>query len=1016
MNRHLAYAALAAILSCQTFVMEAGIPVVNMGAPATSMMNAPTRTAADGLVINGTGQTATILVNGQNLSEQIKISATHGLSVYPTELPPDAKESNVEVTLVSTLPETDGMVIFRSGDYRYAVNVKGYGSALEEKDLSISPVYSGSDKKFSNGKSEGFNPGKDGYTVEFRANLKGRHHIDIYGVTPEGQSFKAYVEGEEMGLYHGTSKVAFGNPLTSKDGGKSQFYNNDGMAHTYRYAVTSDKRVFAYRDGIQVAALRSADYANQSEWAIENGDIVENLLHNPGFEGEWEERGDGVVDKIEGWHLDPLDQYNCTYNVINKELDNDLDYYNHVAKLQRYNWNDGWGAGSMSQIVDVAPNSTYSLSFLASAGSDQKTGQLQGQVFIQEVQDSRLGNSVDITNEGELKPYGLTYTTSADCKQLKVMLYNERFTNGGGWGSNPPAFLVDEMVLSGSSRILDQKVGYDLTGSGLEYFTYDTTGAFAPVAPVMEADVTELELNGYGTSQTIRINIANLLGDGTVKLTTTPGFSVSPDLLTSTGDVTVTLCSTMPETMGQLILRSGDMRSYIDLYGTHEGLETKDLSSNPIYNDAKDRTFSHGATDGFTAGENGYTMEFKVQIRSDRNTFNAYAVTPDGAAFKAYVESNSIGLYNGSDKISFPNPFTAADGGKSQFYNADGKSHTYRFAVTPDKRVFAYRDGLLVATLRADDYANQPEWAIENGDLKENLLKNPGFEGEWNTRADGLVDRVEGWTLNPMDQYNCQYSVINKELDKDLDYNNHVMKLQRYNWNDGWGAGTVSQIVDVAPNSTYSLSFLAAAGNDSKTGQLQGQVFIQEVQDTRLGNSVDITNEGDLKPYGLTYTTSADCNQVKVMLYNERFTNGGGWGSNPPAFLVDEMVLSGTSRVLDRKVGFDMAGMNANLLEYFTYDATGAYAPLTPGFGDDFISGVETIIGNSRETAKITGEGVAITGTRANSTVVVSDLLGNTVAYKQNYPEGSTIPLPSHGVYLCTIHFGNNSKTIKIAY
>lgn len=120
--------------------------------------------------------------------------------------------------------------------------------------------------------------------MEFRANLKGRHHIDIYGVTPEGQSFKAYVEGEEMGLYHGTSKVAFGNPLTSKEGGKSQFYNNDGMAHTYRYAVTSDKRVFAYRDGIQVAALRSADYANQSEWAIENGDIMENLLHNPGFE------------------------------------------------------------------------------------------------------------------------------------------------------------------------------------------------------------------------------------------------------------------------------------------------------------------------------------------------------------------------------------------------------------------------------------------------------------------------------------------------------------------------------------------------------------------------------------------------------------------------------------------------------------------------------------------------------------------------------------------------------------
>ena len=54
-------------------------------------------------------------------------------------------------------------------------------------------------------------------------------------------------------------------------------------------------------------------------------------------------------------------------------------------------------------------------------------------VKIQELQDSKLGTSVTITNEDEMEQYGLNYTTSADCKQIKVILYNERFLNGGGW-------------------------------------------------------------------------------------------------------------------------------------------------------------------------------------------------------------------------------------------------------------------------------------------------------------------------------------------------------------------------------------------------------------------------------------------------------------------------------------------------------------------------------------------------------------------------------------------------------
>ena len=171
-----------------------------------------------------------------------------------------------------------------------------------------------------------------------------------------------------------------------------------------------------------------------------------------------------------------------------------------------------------------------------------------------------------------------------------------------------------------------------------------------------------------------------------------------------------------------------------------------------------------------------------------------------------------MGFYNGASQISISNPATAADGGKQKFYNKDGKFHTYRFAVTSDKRIFAYRDGIQVATLRASDYGNQAEWAVENGEIVENLLKNSNFEGEYNVRADGLVNRVEGWILDPIDQYNCAYDVANLEIDNELDHNNHAMKLQRYNWNDGWGAGTVSQIVTWLPTAlTVSLSLPKAA-------------------------------------------------------------------------------------------------------------------------------------------------------------------------------------------------------------
>lgn len=988
-----------------------------IGMPNPLANNLPVRLPASGeLVITSTGGTESFTVSGCNLSEDIILKASAGFKVMPAQLPADAENATVRVTYTSSLPETDGYLVMRSGDFRQIINLKGYGTPLAVKDLSTDPIHTENDSKFSHTTADGFTAGENGFTVEFRVKItKPTNEFSAYGVTTDGGAFRAYVFPEEMGLYNGTSRVAFNNPLTEVDGGNHKFYNLDGKFHTYRYAVTPDKRVFVYRDGIEVACLRTSDFGNQADWATGDSEILENLLKNPGFEGEWNTRADGLVDKVEGWIVDPIDRYNCTYEINNFEINNELDQYNHVLKLQRYNWNDGWASGTVSQIVDVAPNSTYSLSFLAGGGMDTKSGTNMSSVKIEEVQDTRNGSSVTVTNEEGMQPYGLNYTTSADCKQIKVIVYNERFLNGGGWGSSPVAFRVDEMQLTGMGRTLDQTVGYAKGGAQVEYFTYDPTGAYAPVKPVITPETSYVELDGTGEARTIKVDVDGLISSDPITVSTTAGFSVYPAKLDPSkgGQIRVTLNSTLPETTGKVILRSGDLRSYIDLVGYGSALECKEIKDNPVYAGGSDTYIYNDAAQGFTPGKDGYTVEFRVKLTKN-SSFDVFAVTEQDAAFKAYVEPEAMGLFNGTDKYGFENPATDEEGGKKQFYNNDGKFHTYRYAVTPDKRVVIYRDGLEVARLRTADYGHQAEWAIENTEITENLLKNSGFEGEWNLRAtDSLTNKIEGWIVDPIDRYNCTYEINNYEIDNTLDHNNHVLKLQRYNWNDGWGAGTVSQIVDVAPNSTYSLSFLAGGGMDTKSGTNMSSVKIQEVQNDLNGASVTVTNETGMQPYGLNYTTSADCRQIKVVVHNERFLNGGGWGSSPVAFRVDEMQLTGMGRKLDQLVGFTNSGSN---VEYFTYDATGAFAPLAPGFDSEMPTGVAEIKAADAAYARVTTDGIVLYNLPVDARVSLYDSTGKIVATLPGYLSGDAIEIPVRGLYIVAIEAPSGNQTLKVMY
>lgn len=986
-------------------------PVVTLGSTAAAVARAAAVNSP--YVINGTGNSTTFTVNAENLPEAIKLTATPGFEVFPNELPAKAKNIKVSVTLLSTLPTTTGKEILRSGDYRAYVNFVGNGSPLQQKALNENPAYTGKDNSF---RQNDFNPTEEGYTVEFRVKLDSKKSaFDVEAVTTAGAAFKACVEPQAISIYNGDSKINIPNPSSSAAGGKKLFYNNDGLAHTFRFVMTSDRRIMAYRDGVHYSTLRAADYGNQKTWAVADGELSENLLKNSNFEGEFNYREpDTLLSRVEGWIVDPIDQYNCTYDVINKQINKELDQDNHVMKLKRYNWNDGWGAGTVSQIVDVAPGETYSLSCLAGGGMDKKSGTNMSSIKIQEVQDNTKGASVTVTNEEGMKPYGLDYTTSADCRQIKVVLHNERFLNGGGWGSDPVDFLVDEMSLSGKSRVLDQFVGFNNSDATLEYFTYDATGAYAPLTPVIVPSEERVVITGTGSSKTLAVKIANLVSAGKVSVTAPAGFSVFPEELSadSDGEVTVTLLSTMPKTEGRLVLRSGDTRAYVDLVGEGSALEQKIINDSPVFAGGKDPQFSHSLADGFNPGEAGYTVEFSAKLTKGNSKVDVYAVTSSDAAFKACIEPEAISIYNGTSKISIQNPATAGTGGSKLFYNNDGLMHVYRFAMTSDRRIMAYRDGLLYATLRAEDYGHQAGWAVADGEISENLLKNADFEGEYNYREDGLLNQVQGWIVDPIDRYNCTYDVVPFEIDNTFDHNNHVMKLQRYNWNDGWGSGTVSQIVDVVPGETYSLSFLAQGGMDKKSGTNMSSVKIQEVQNSSKGNSVTITNEEGMEPYGLDYTASADCRQIKEILHNERFLNGGGWGSNPVAFLVDNMVLTGKARTLDQLVGFDNSNSE---LGYFAYDVTGAYAPLSPGFGDD-VDALDEVEALKDAVLTTNADGFTVLNIPSEIEVDVFDPLGRSVVSRRAYAAGATIDLPEHGIYVAVLRMDNGVKSIRFVY
>ena len=868
-----------------------------------------TSTMPGKLLLKGTGAKATVFVEATGLEQDVQVAVTSGFSVTPAVIKAGTESVEVTVTNTSTRNQAEGKLILRSGDIRTYVSLLGTGSPLPVKDISANAVYGGGTddaKTYTD-----FTPGKDGYTVEFKVKTDdASKEFYPFAVSDNKVGFKGYVKSESIGLYNGCNTFISDEGISNPANGGT-FYNTDGLYHTYRYAVTPDKRVFVYRDGLAVDTFRVADLAMQPEWAVENGDMKENLIKNPGFEGEWNfSKSRNIVTRIEGWDVYPYDQYNSTQDIEAEERNNDVDMNNHVLSLKRYMWNDGWSAGQISQIVDVAPNETYSFSALAKGGI-KKDGTQLGSIRIEDLQNSDNKVTIPVTSDS-YQTYASDFTTLANTKQIRVYFNLER----DKWGASITALKVDDVKLTGVDRNVAAKIGFENNGADVAYFTYDTTGAYAPAFASLASLVDSLTIEGTGAEKTFNISASNLQND--IHISATSGFEVTPSLIKASetsATITIKNVSTLNHNTGKVILRSGDVRTYVSLLGTGSPLPVKDISANAVYGGGTDdaKTFTD-----FVPGKDGYTVEFKVKTDDASKEFYPFAVSDNKVGFKGYVKSESIGLYNGCNTfISDEGISNPANGGT--FYNTDGLYHTYRYAVTPDKRVFVYRDGLAVDTFRVADLAMQPEWAVENGDMKENLIKNPGFEGEWNfSKSRNIVTRIEGWDVYPYDQYNSTQDIEAEERNNDVDMNNHVLSLKRYMWNDGWSAGQISQIVDVAPNETYSFSALAKGGI-KKDGTQLGSIRIEDLQNSDNKVTIPVTSDS-YQTYASDFTTLANTKQIRVYFNLER----DKWGASITALKVDDVKLTGVDRNVAAKIGFENNGAD---VAYFTYDTTGAYAP-----------------------------------------------------------------------------------------
>ncbi|MBQ7684385.1 MAG: hypothetical protein IJT48_07830, partial [Bacteroidaceae bacterium] len=581
------------------------------------------------------------------------------------------------------------------------------------------------------------------------------------------------------------------------------------------------------------------------------------------------------------------------------------------------------------------------------------------------------------------------------------------------WGASTSAFKIDDVKLTGVQRIPTAQVGFQNLGADVEYFAIDPTGAYAPAFATLETSADELVIDGTNVSESFTVNAENLIGD--ISVSATHGFTVSPTVIkagTKQATVRVKHTTTLIRNTGRVILRSGDKRKEVSLTAYGTPLEVKDISSLPTSTASASGQVFNGADvegasfDAGALGDGGYTIEIKARTDESSKSVQPYAVTASGLGFKSYVRSTSMGLMNGSGVfVSEKGLSNPSNGGT--FYNTDGQYHTYRYAVTPDRRVFVYRDGLPIDTMRVADLALQPEWSETNGKVLKNLLRNGDFEGEYNfSESQNITKYIEGWDVYPYDQYNSYQDIDREERSNEVDQNNHVLSIHRYKWNDGWADAEISQIVDVASDDIYTFSALAKGG--LYNGSALGSIRIQDLQNEDNNARVNITSDSYEK-YSVDFETRANTKQIRITFQLGR----AKWGASTSTFRIDDARLVGTSRIPTAQVGFQNLGAD---IDYFAIDPTGAYAPVLPGLTvkdiDDAVRTASETDGTLR--GRIVNGQLELYGVEDHSRVVVYGVDGKQIAALNNHTGKACIALPRRGIYIVAVFKDGNKKVIKV--
>jgi hypothetical protein len=207
-----------------------------------------------------------------------------------------------------------------------------------------------------------------------------------------------------------------------------------------------------------------------------------------------------------------------------------------------------------------------------------------GTIRITDLQNDDNKQTMTV-NGDSYKTYTTEFETKANTKQIRVSFVLER----AKWGASVSGLQADDVKLTGVSRVLKQQIGFENNGADIEYFAFDNTGAYAPLLATIQASTDTLRFTATGEEQEVTVNFENLVGD--ISVTATSGFTATPSVIAAgTGSATIKVSNDTyrRKNWGQLILRSGDKRTYVQLRSRGSDLEQKDITANKVYTGGTD--------------------------------------------------------------------------------------------------------------------------------------------------------------------------------------------------------------------------------------------------------------------------------------------------------------------------------------------------------------------------------------------------------------------------------------------